>query len=76
MQKDRDTSGQDPEGGVPVEGSAKRSRREAPQPPRSGGWEGGTHVYPWVTVERCLQRGAEKHGQDRVLSSSSLREKG
>jgi hypothetical protein len=44
------------------QGSAKRrSRREA------AAREGGTHVYPWGTVKRCLQRGAEMHGQDRVL---------
>jgi hypothetical protein len=45
--------------GLPLHG-----RREAPQPPRSGCWEGGTHVYPWGAVERCLQRGTV---EDRVL---------
>jgi hypothetical protein len=45
----------------------KEALRKVPKPPQSGGWEGGTHVYPWETVERCLQLGAEIHGQDSML---------
>jgi hypothetical protein len=58
VQKNWDTSGQDPEAGVrPLAvGAAARVRRTPT-----------CIMSPWGTVERCLQRGAEMHGQDRVL---------
>ncbi len=67
VQKTRDTSGQDSEGGVSRKREALAARlgsAAAAAKRRLGGWY---HVYPWGTVERCLQRGAETHGQDRVL---------
>ncbi len=64
VQKNRDTSGKDPKGGVPRKREALAAQSAAAA--ARGGREGGTHVYPrWGTVERCLQRGAEMHGQDR-----------
>jgi hypothetical protein len=64
--------------GLPLSGEIGSHRTVGRNSSRSaalrGGWEGGTHVYPWGTVERCLQRGGRKaRARPRAIS---LREKG